>query len=89
MLQVLSEFWDKFAVELSPFETLSLVDWTFNYDKMLKKFGIRMDSLYLGFEVLCNAYARKIYSTLMDKFVHILYQDSKEATAIEEEYDSD
>jgi hypothetical protein len=47
-----------------------------------------MDSLNLGFLTLCTAYAEKIKITLMDKFVNILYQDSKPATAIIEDGDT-
>lgn len=40
IMKVLSKFWDKYGVNLSAFETLSLIDWCHNYLKDLKNFGV-------------------------------------------------
>lgn len=37
---VMSYYWEKKCINLSPFDTLSLIDWVFNFIKELKMFGI-------------------------------------------------
>jgi hypothetical protein len=60
ILKLLGEYWEWRAIKLTPFETLHFIDWTYTYHKQLQTFGIRDDSLYNGFVILCNAYATKI-----------------------------
>ena len=59
---VLSKFWEAKAVDLNPYETLSLVDWSYRYFRDLRKFGVNDDSVENGYLVLCNAYAKKTHS---------------------------
>jgi hypothetical protein len=72
MLKLLGDYWDKWAIELNPFETLNLVDWTFKYNNELNRYGIQDDGLSTGFVKLCNAYARKIHSQLIPMMMNIL-----------------
>jgi hypothetical protein len=60
ILKLLGDYWEWRAIKLTPFETLHFIDWTYSYHKQLQTFGIRDDSLYNGFVILCNAYATKI-----------------------------
>lgn len=62
ILKLLGDYWDWRAIKLSPYETLSFIDWTYTYNNQLKTYGIRDDSLYNGFTILCNSYATKINS---------------------------
>jgi hypothetical protein len=43
LCDVLSRFWEERAIELSAFETVSLIEWTYSYYKSLKRFGINDD----------------------------------------------
>ena len=36
LLKVLSIYWEHNAIEMSPFETLTLIDWSYNYNKQLR-----------------------------------------------------
>lgn len=62
LLTLLSNFWDANGIQLNPFETLSIIDWSNQYNMKLMKFGVREDTLINGFLTLCNAYSRKIHS---------------------------
>ncbi len=62
LLKLLGAFWEKNGIDLNPFESLSIIDYSFTYYNKLRKFGVREDFLYNGFLILCNAYARKIHS---------------------------
>jgi len=84
ILKLLGEYWDWQAVKLTPFETLQFIDWTYTYFKELKMYGIRDDSLYNGFVVLCNTYATKIQSQLQPLVFTTLKQESK--MEVEEDY---
>jgi hypothetical protein len=64
------------AINLSPYETLMLVEWTHTYYNQLIKFGCRDDSLYNGFINLCNTYASKIHSTLIDKIQSLIQAEA-------------
>jgi hypothetical protein len=61
LTDVLSHYWEKLAVKISAFDTLAIVDWSYNYLKELKNFGITDQFLQNGFNNLCNAYSRKIH----------------------------
>lgn len=60
MLKVLHRFWEKHAINMSAFETLSLIDWVNTYLLELRNFGITDVYLQNGLTNLCNAYSRKI-----------------------------
>jgi len=62
IIKILTKWWEKHAVEMSAFETLALIDWTYNYIKPLKRFGINDIFLINGMNNLCNAYSRKVHS---------------------------
>lgn len=49
IMQVQGNFWEVIGIEMSPFETLSLIDWNYSYYQDLRRFGVRDDSLYNGF----------------------------------------
>jgi hypothetical protein len=72
ILDLLGSFWEKFAVDLNPYETLSVVDFAYTYYNKQRKFGVREDSLYNGFIQLCNAYSRKIHSQITPLIIGIL-----------------
>ena len=57
---------------MSAFETLALIDWTYNYIKPLKRFGINDIFLINGMNNLCNAYSRKVHSQTNPLVVNIL-----------------
>ena len=80
LCDVLAKFWEKRAVDFNPFETLSLVDWTYRYSRELRKFGISDDSIENGYLQLCNAYAKKTHAQIMPMVINILRQerDSKQ-----------
>jgi len=59
-------------LKLQPFDTLTLVDWTYNYFADLAKFGVKDGSLENGFLTLCNAYGRKVHTQLYPLIVGIL-----------------
>ena len=40
LMSVLSYYWEKQATRISAFDTLTMLDWSFNYLKELKMFGI-------------------------------------------------
>ena len=62
---ILAKFWLSNALDMSPFETLSIIDWIHTYNKLLKQFGISDDQIDNGYLGLCNAYARKIHSQII------------------------
>ena len=76
ILNLLGDYWENFAIKLNPFETLCIIDWAYNYNKQLRQFGIRDDSLYNGFLTLCNTYASKIHSTLIPLIINILKSET-------------
>ena len=80
--EVISKFWTKKALELNPFETLSLIDLVNQYNKSLSQYGISDDSIENGYLALCNAYARKIHSQIMPFIVSTLKAET-ETSAIE------
>jgi hypothetical protein len=86
MLETLSQYWDKNAVKLNPFECLSLVDWTFKYSTALQRFGIKDDALDNGFVVLCNSYARKVYTSLMPHVITCIKKEKSMEQCIETTY---
>lgn len=75
MMSILSKFWEKHSVHLSPFETLSIIDWCQIYIKDLKRFGVTDVYLQNGLNNLCNAYSRKIHSQINPLVVNILTQE--------------
>lgn len=58
----LRKFWEREAVSLSAFDSLSLIDWCHTYIEDLSMFGISDIYLQNGFNNLCNAYSRKIHA---------------------------
>lgn len=75
LVQELAYFWEKQALKISAFDTLSIVDWCFIYLNDLKRFGINDVYLLNGFNNLCEAYSRKIHSQLIPFIINILQQD--------------
>ena len=72
---VLSHYWEKQAVKLSAFDTLTLIDWCYQYIRELKNFGITDSFLRNGFNNLCNAYSRKMHSQIYPTVVTILQNE--------------
>ena len=72
---VLSHYWEKQAVKLSAFDTLTLIDWCYQYIRNLKDFGITDSFLKNGFNNLCNAYSRKMHSQIYPAVVTILQNE--------------
>jgi len=87
MLKLLGDYWDKWAIELGPFETLNLVDWAFKYNNELNRYGVHDDGLESGFVKLCNAYARKIHSQLIPMMINILRAESDPSKCLETDFD--
>ena len=77
ILKLLEDYWEKYAINLNPYQTLQLVDWAYQYNCSLNKFACRDDALYNGFITLCNTYAIKIHSTLIQVVVNILRQEGR------------
>ncbi|CDW71658.1 ph domain containing protein [Stylonychia lemnae] len=50
---------------ITPYETLSLVDWTYRYNRDLKKFGVVDDAVENGYLQLCTSYAKKTHGQIM------------------------
>lgn len=88
LLKLLGDFWEKNGIDLNPFESLSIIDYSFTYYNKLRKFGVRDDFLYNGFLILCNAYARKIHSQITPIILNILEAESKIEKAVEADHRS-
>jgi hypothetical protein len=86
ILKLMGDYWDWRGIKLTPFETLNLIDWTYTYSKQLKLYGVRDDSLYNGFIVLCNAYATKIQSQLLPLCFTVLKQESSIVGQVEADF---
>ena len=65
-------------MELNPYETLSLLEWSHRYYRELKQFGIHDDSVETGYIQLCIAYARKTHCQVLPMVVGILRQERYE-----------
>jgi len=76
LVTLLGNFWEKFGVDLNPYETLSMVDFAYTYHNKQRKFGVREDSLWNGFLILCNAYSRKIHSQITPLILGVLENES-------------
>ena len=72
---VLSKFWEEHAIEMNPFETLALVEWTHRYYRELRQFGVHDDSVELGYIQLCSTYAKKTHNSIMPMIISILKQE--------------
>ena len=75
MMESLSSLWEKKAVEMNPFDTLSLIDWTFKYNNQLKQFGVKDEALQNGFQTLCDSYARKVYPKLIHYIIRFIQNE--------------
>jgi hypothetical protein len=84
LTDVLSYFWEKQAVKISAFDTLSIVDWSYNYIKDLKNFGITDIFLQNGFNNMCNAYSRKIHCQINPHLITILEKEADHQNSVEE-----
>ena len=63
---------------------LSLVDWTYQYNVDLSKFGVKDGLIENGYITICQAYAKKIHSQIVPLMVGIL-KSEKEQEAVEED----
>ena len=36
ILKLLGDYWETYAIDLNPFETLTVIDWAYNYNKQLR-----------------------------------------------------
>jgi hypothetical protein len=86
LVTLLGAFWEKFGVDLNPYETLSVIDFAYTYHNKQTKFGVREDSLYNGFLILCNAYSRKIHSQITPLIIGVLETDSNYKDAVEADH---
>ena len=86
ILKLLGDYWETYAIKLNPFETLCVIDWAYNYNKQLRQFAIRDDSLYNGFLTLCNTYASKIHGTLIPLILNILKSEASDNCEIDEDH---
>lgn len=91
MTEILADFWKMRGMSLSvslisfqPFDTLTLVDWTYNYFADLGKFGVKDDLLENGFLSICNSYGRKMHAQLYPLIIGIL-KNEKDPEAVEED----
>ena len=75
MMAVLQYFWDKHCTQISAFDTLSMVDWCYQYINELKKFGINDHHLKNGYINLCEAYSRKVHSQINPLVVVVIEQE--------------
>ena len=83
ILKILADYWESYAIDLNPYQTLQLVDWAYQYSSSLNQFGCRDYYLYNGFLTLCNTYAIKIHSTLIPMILSILRQEANKDVEIE------
>lgn len=72
LLDVLSRFWELRGVDLNPFETLSLLEWTHRYNRDLRRFGVTDDAVELGILQLSTAYVKKTHSQITPVVLNIL-----------------
>jgi hypothetical protein len=86
LVTLLGNFWEKFGVDLNPYETLSVIDFAYTYHNKQRKYGVREDSLYNGFLILCNAYSRKIHSQITPLILGVLENESHVDTCVEADH---
>jgi hypothetical protein len=84
MTEILATYWKLNGLEFSPFDTMTLVDWTYTYNLDLLKFGVKDGLIENGYLTLCNAYGKKIFAQLLPLLVGIL-KTEKDEEAVEED----
>jgi hypothetical protein len=75
MCGVLSKYWEGHAVEMNPFETLAILEWTHKYYRELRQFGVHDDSVENGYIQLCHSYSKKTHCQILPMIVGILKQE--------------
>ena len=75
-MAVFSRYWEKEAINLIAFDLLTLIEWCHEYLLDLKRFGISDVYLKNGFTNLCDAYTRKIHSTIYKMITNVIIQDA-------------
>ena len=72
MMAVFSRYWEKEAINLIAFDLLTLIEWCYEYLINLKRFGVVDVYLKNGFTNLCDAYTRKIHSSIYRMVTNVI-----------------
>ncbi len=77
--------WQARALKLDPIEIFELLHYTYEYNQILTRFGIKDDEIENGYKTLCNAYKIKIHVNIYPLITNILMKERE----IEIEKESD
>jgi hypothetical protein len=76
LITLLGNFWERYSVDLNPFETLCIIDFAYDLICKQQKYGVKEDRLLNGFMFLCNAYSRKIHSQITPLIIGVLKNEA-------------